>query len=345
MRRYYFFLLLLCCVACAEPQVQQRGIEAQSTSLTSNVLQTSDGQQLPLRAWLPKQATPKAVVIALHGMNDYSHAFEMPAALMNEQGIAVYAYDQRGFGGAVGRGIWAGENNLVADLRDMVILLKARYPKTPLFVMGESMGAAVAIAACSKPDFPAVNGVILSAPAVWGGDSMNIFYRASLWTMAHVMPAKILTGEGLHILASDNIPMLRELGRDSLVLKGTRMDSIYGLVQLMGKGYEGMKELRVPALILYGQNDQVIPPEAIEGAIKEVPQQHKLAYYPAGYHLLLRDLHRDIPTYDAIAWMLNQTPLPSGYEQDASHWKAHKKSDLREQSNYLPHEVVTHIYK
>src|SRR5262249_47536372 len=41
----------------------------------------------------------RAVILALHGFNDYSHAFAMPGPLWAEQGIATYAYDQRGFGG------------------------------------------------------------------------------------------------------------------------------------------------------------------------------------------------------------------------------------------------------
>ena len=35
----------------------------------------ADGQVLPLRKWLPGNAV-KAVILALHGFNDYSNAFE-----------------------------------------------------------------------------------------------------------------------------------------------------------------------------------------------------------------------------------------------------------------------------
>src|SRR5690242_15687277 len=35
----------------------------------------ADGQVLPLRKWLPRGEI-KAVILALHGFNDYSHAFE-----------------------------------------------------------------------------------------------------------------------------------------------------------------------------------------------------------------------------------------------------------------------------
>src|SRR6266851_413833 len=66
-----------------------------------------DGARLPLRKWLPRDGV-KAVILALHGFGDYSHAFEMPARVWAERGIATYAFDQRGFGGAPGHGLWAG---------------------------------------------------------------------------------------------------------------------------------------------------------------------------------------------------------------------------------------------
>lgn len=298
-----FLLLILGCTACAEPQVQPYALTRQQPILQKEALLTSDNVKLPVRSWLPELPT-KAVVIALHGMNDYSNAFAMPGEFMRKQGIAMYAYDQRGFGASPNTGIWPGEDNLVSDLKDMVTALKRRYPHTPLFVIGESMGGAVAIAAFSRPDFPKVEGLILSAPAVWGGNAMNPFYRGTLWLVAHTFPAKIFTGEGLKILASDNIPMLRVLGKDPLVQKGTRADSVLGLVRLMGGAYENMKTLNMPLLIVYGANDQVIPSTAMKGAVEEIPRPHMVTCYPQGYHLLLRDLSRDIPTQDVVDWIL-----------------------------------------
>lgn len=316
MKRFLPALACLFCVACANPQVQEFSLKRQDPVLQQDALIASDGARLSLRSWLPK-GSPKAVIIALHGMNDYSNAFAMPGEFLSKQGIAVYAYDQRGFGASPNAGIWPGEDNLVTDLNDMVTVVKKHYPGAPVYVMGESMGGAVAIAAFSRPDAPQVDGVILSAPAVWGGEAMNPFYRGTLWLISHIIPGKIFTGEGLKIMASDNIPMLRELGRDPLVLKGSRADSLLGLVRLMGKGYDNIEKLNVPLLVLYGSNDQVIPKVAVQGALSSVHRPAIFAYYPKGYHMLLRDLNRDIPTQDVTGWMLiDKATLFSGLVWD-----------------------------
>jgi alpha-beta hydrolase superfamily lysophospholipase len=237
---------------------------------------------------------------------------------MRQHGVALFACDQRGFGSAPSTGVWAGEENLERDTADTIVAVRARYPETPLYLLGESMGGAVAIAAVTRPDFPPVDGLILSAPAIWGGETMNPVYRFSLWTFAHIVPQKILTGEDLHILASDNIDILRALGSDPLIIKATRVDAIYGLVQLMDKAYADIGKVRVPALLLYGAHDQVIPPEPVRKAMRRVPSEMKIAYYPLGYHMLLRDLHGDVPMRDILAWIRDpDLPLPSGHDQSA----------------------------
>jgi hypothetical protein len=71
---------------------------------------TADGVWLPLRRWLP-QGPPRAIILALHGMNDYSHAFDGPGRYWASVGLATYAYDQRGFGESPHGGVWPGTRN------------------------------------------------------------------------------------------------------------------------------------------------------------------------------------------------------------------------------------------
>ena len=111
-----------------------------------------------MRVW-SSDAPPRAVVLALHGFNDYSKSFEAPAAAWRKAGIAVYAYDQRGFGAAPHHGLWPGVAAMTGDLAVASRLLRARYPGTPLYLLGESMGASVILAAYGGADRPDADGV------------------------------------------------------------------------------------------------------------------------------------------------------------------------------------------
>lgn len=277
----------------------------------------SDGTVLPVRAWLPKER-PAAVIVALHGFNDYSEAFALPGRWLSGHGVALYAYDQRGFGMAPSRGTWAGSEAYAGDLAEFTGQLRKRYGNLPIYVLGESMGGAVAIVAMVSGRHPDVDGVILSAPAVWARDTMPWYQRALLAAFANTMPSLRLTGEGLEIQASDNIEMLRGLGRDPLVIKSTRVDAIAGLADLMDEAQQDAGRLKSPVLVLYGKKDQVIPKTPITLMLGKFPKGSEIrtAFYEEGYHLLLRDLHADRTWIDIAAWVVDRgRPLPSGADR------------------------------
>lgn len=294
-------------------------------ALAETVMIAGDGARLPLRAWLPEE-TPRAVILALHGFNDYSNAFAAPAVVWAKDGIATYAYDQRGFGDAPLRGRWPGTRLLADDLATATRLLKARYPKTPLYCLGESMGGAVLAAAASGSrgaTRPACDGIILAAPAVWGRATMNVFERAALWTGDTFFPDMTLTGRGLNIMPSDNIAMLRALGRDPLVIKETRVAAVKGLVDLMDAALASAPLVTTPMLMLYGDRDELVPREPTERFIEALPfsdrRTRRIAWYDAGYHMLLRDLEGPLVWRDVESWIGDHgAPLPSGADRRAS---------------------------
>ncbi len=283
-----------------------------------------DGTQLPLRVWLP-DGKVVAAIVALHGMNDYSNAFTGPAEEWAKHGIATYAYDQRGFGEGPGRGQWAVTRQLDEDAAAACRLVHRNHPGVAAYLLGESMGGAVAITAvtgAAGAPRPSCDGLILSAPAVWGRDTMNVFERVALWTAWEVAPDMTVTGSGLHITPSDNVPMLRALGRDPLFIKETRVAAIKGLVDLMDEALAAAPGLDEPLLLIYGARDEIIPREPMRLMVDRLPPagpaHPRIAVYPDGYHLLLRDLEAPLVQHDIESWIADHAaPLPSGADRNA----------------------------
>jgi acylglycerol lipase len=264
-----------------------------------------DGAALPYRDWLP-DGPPKAVILALHGMNDSRDAWEYPAPDFAKAGLAVFAPDLRGFGATATRGFWPGTAALVADTRTMAAQLRARYPGVKLILMGESMGAAILMVAATSPTPPPADGYVLIAPAVWGRAEMNVFLRTTLWLATNTVPNLSVTGRGIvHVTASDNRKALIRLSTDPLTLHATRVDAVDGLVDLMDAALAAAPRFHAPALFLYGGHDQLVPPRATRATWKALPPGETRAYYPAGYHLLLRDNERAEPIDDIVTWILH----------------------------------------
>jgi alpha-beta hydrolase superfamily lysophospholipase len=329
----FALLLLVGCAPTTDEEVRLAGIGTERASaepkppphFTDTGFVTADGQVLPLRKWLPKGEI-KAVILALHGFNDYSNSFDGPGEAWTQRGIATYAYDQRGFGAAPERGMWPGRAALAADAATATQILRRLYPRLPLYILGESMGGSVAVVAMTRESgtpFLDVDGIILTAPAVWGRATMDLLPRVALWAGVRLAPGLTLTGRGLEIRPSDNIAMLRALARDPLVIKATRVDTIYGLVDLMDAALASAPILDSPLLVMYGANDEIVPKTPIRRFIRSLPAEPRhrtrLAWYSDGYHMLLRDLEGPVVIADVASWVLAPAaPLPSGADRSAA---------------------------
>ena len=273
-------LLALPLAACT-PQIIPAGPRIADAALAEDALTMEDGARLPLRAWLP-EAAPKSVLLCLHGFNDSRNFMAEPAEALNAAGIAVYAYDQRGFGGAPHRGVWPGAETLAADATTAARLLAARHPGLPLFLLGESMGGAVLLLAATRADPPAVAGHILLAPAVWGRITMPRLAVGLLDFLAHTVPRVAVASGVPGIAPTDNMRALIRMARDQLVPP-------------------------VATRALLGG----IPPAA----------PVRIAYYAAIHHMPLRDLAAATVITDMLAWMDRPTaPLPSGADAAGLAW-------------------------
>ena len=306
--------LSLALAACAVTQAPI-GAAHQTPRLEENDLVARDGLQLPLRHWnADNSAKPRAIILALHGMSDYSNAFDAPARQWAASGITTLAIDQRGFGSGPDIGLWSSSAAMRADLSDAVAAARVKYPGVPVFALGESMGGAVVLSALAQPDPPPVDGVILVAPAVWARRDMPLSYRVGLFLAAHLTPGLILSNSAashvVTIVPSDNVPMLRALGRDPLFQKKTRSDALYGLVNLMDEARAAPDHMDAPPpiLLLTGKKDQVIPQTATAAVIAELGSRAEVRRYDQGYHMLLRDLEGPAVNRDVADWVLARVP-------------------------------------
>ncbi len=278
-----------------------------------------DGARLALAAWKAEGQyadAPWAVIIGLHGMDDYSAAFHLAGPWWAGQGITTYAFDQRGFGRSPERGVWAGEDLMTGDLRAACAVARRMHPKAIIAVAGESMGGAVAIAAFASNEPPDADRLILLSPAVWGFSQQPLPYSASLWVASHTMPRYVVKPPSFltrRIWASDNVRELIRMGQDRQMIFGSRFDTLYGLVSLMETAWQRIDRLKVPALYMYGAHDQIIPPPAAISAAARLRAPGRTLYYERGWHLLLRDLQAKTVWTDADAYIRAPAgPMPSG---------------------------------
>lgn len=331
IRRLAALVLCLALSACATPYVQPPLIQPPGFTgprIEPAAFVVQDGARLPYLRWSPADGEPWAVIVALHGINDSRASFRLAGPWWAEQGIETWAYDQRGFGEAPGRGLWAGPETTNADLRTVVGLVRARHPHAVIAVVGESMGGSVAVAAFASDQPPAADRLILLAPGVWGWSSQGWLNGTSLWVAARLFGDRAVEPPEWavrDIRASDNMLELIRNGRDPNSILATRFDVVSGLVGLMETASRHLGDTRVPTLLLYGAHDQIVTPGPMRLALERAAGSPTLrtAWYPDGWHLLDRDLGAVAVYGDVVAALRDPTaPLPSGATAVLPHLQA-----------------------
>ena len=259
-----------------------------------------------LRSWQP-EGVPRAVVIALHSHGDHHQAFEHWAGWFNARGIALYSYDQAGFGRRANAGRWPGHEQLEKELADTVDAIRKHYD-VPLFLLGESLSAAVAINVASERPAGDIAGLILAAPAIREGIPMRLGWNLLIGSAATLAPGYVLE---VNRDANDPRfygPSARRLATDDLVHRRVRMEAYWGLIKLADRASERIRHIRQPALLMYGGNDTSVPAESIRRGVAHLRQVTDVRYhfYPEGIHLLLQSAMWRTYASDLEDWLEEQ---------------------------------------
>lgn len=313
-------LLLTLSAACAPLRQQPLAASAQlPPAFTESAFRASDGADLGLSRWMPEGVEPWAVIVAVHGMNDYAGAFRLPGPWWAERGVATYAIDLRGFGRSPQRGVWPERSLIVADIREAVAAARRAHPGKPVALLGLSMGAAAALVASTDEDPARPDGLILVSPGVWGWKQMPFLYSASLRLAAAVAPGALLEPPRRiqrQVTPTDNLPFLITMGQDPQVLFETRTDALLGLVNLMDEAFERMAQAPENTLVLLGAKDEIIPPPVAEAAVAGLPPEIEVLRYQNGYHLLLADLQAEQVWSDVLRFLAQSPAMQRSVNAD-----------------------------
>ena len=287
-----------------------------------------DGARLAERRWTPDGAV-RGTVQLVHGLSEHAGRYERLAGALTAQGFAVAALDQRGHGltarstGPGGFGAGATSDAVLDDVRDLGERLAADHPGVPRFLLGHSLGSAVALASAER-DGADLAGLVLSGPigvapqlaeavpqleaAVAGGmgdepmDALGAFN-------APFEPARTpydwLTRDPAEVdayladpLCGDDVPPTYRYGAGMFALV-TRAAGPAGVAGLP----DGL-----PVLLLAGQRDPVGGTDAAQvvalaDLLRDRGLPVQLRVYPDARHEVFNETNRDEVTGDLLAWL------------------------------------------
>jgi len=261
------------------------------------------GIDLYAQAWLPGVA-PRAVIVLSHGLAEHGGRYETLARELVQREYAVYAVDHRGHGRSPGpRANIERFAHLVADFCAFTDRCAGEHPGTPVFILGHSMGGAVAFASALRLQHM-LHGLVLSAPALATDQSVPRLQEMFVRLLSVVAP-----GTGALTLPPDAV------SRDPSVVARYAADPLVHhkaipartLVELLGamRGFPASAPgLRLPTLVLHGTADKLVPLAATRPVYQAFGTRDCVVkLYDGLYHEVFNEPERERVTTDLFCWL------------------------------------------
>ncbi|KAJ9540934.1 hypothetical protein OSB04_027440 [Centaurea solstitialis] len=276
----------------------------------------SRGLEIFSKTWLPEKQAPKAVICFCHGYGDtITFFFEGIARKLASSGFAVLAMDFPGFGLSEGlHGFIPSFKRLVDDVIEHYSKIKENpeLRDLPRFLMGESMGGAVALKVHLKqPEF--WNGAILVAPMCKIADDVVPPWAVKqfLIGVAKVLPkSKLVPQKDLADMAFRD-PKKKPLTSYNVIAykDRPRLGTALELLNTTQEIESQLEKVSLPLLILHGKADIVTDPSVSKTLYEKAKSKDKkLNLYDDGYHALLEGEPDDmiLRVFDDIVSWVNE---------------------------------------
>ena len=271
----------------------------------------SDGYRLKFRYWGP--ASPKGIVIALHGIQSHSGWYDYSSRRLADAGFAVYFPDRRGSGlNGYQRGHAAHAMRLVNDVRSLrQLALEELSPaattgnRLPITILGISWGGKLAavLAALFPEEFDRLAllypGLAARIVPTWSQLLRLNLARTFEIVKSHIpIPLEDPTlftqvAEWQAFIAND--PLALHTVTSSFLNSGRELDRILQV--------HGSKILQ-PTLLLLAENDSIIDNTAVRQRVNQFgTRQLQTKVYQGMRHTLEFEPNRSVVFDDLLGWL------------------------------------------
>jgi acylglycerol lipase len=278
----------------------------------SRAVRASDGIELHYLRWCSGGSPPWAVVVFLHGIASHGGWFAETAADLDTRGVAVYAPDRRGSGRSGGpRGHLNRYERALDDVDDVMRLVSAEHPGTPVFLAASSWAAKLGVVyAAERP--ASLSGLLLLGPVLH--PTVNLSPARQLLVVAGhlVAPTARLPIPLTPELYTTNPPYVDFIRGDRLRLLEATTRFFWETARLDRRRRHASARLRLPLLVLQGEDDKMTDVARTRRWCSQLGVEDKTYLaYPGASHTL--DFEPDRTRYlaDMLAWLSDRVPSRS----------------------------------
>lgn len=273
---------------------------------------------MPIYHWAPTEK-PKGVVLAIHGLVMHGQTFNGLAKTLADQGFLVYSTDMRGYGRLTKENPHEfcsakdckhkiNYNKSASDLLELADRLKTDHPGLPLYIVGESMGADMAIRiASARPELAA--GLVLSSPAIRAHKFIDSNTMKNLPIVMTNFKQQLNLMPYVRKYATVDPKVLQEMTSDPLLRRSLSTKELYASQRCINETLAFVPNLspNKPVLVLQAKDDQIVRADAVELLLSRLKSQdQQVRWYEDRGHILIETAHIRPDTMETIVGWLNE---------------------------------------
>jgi lysophospholipase len=262
------------------------------------------GVQLCMQSWKPDDGNSDAVVIMMHGGINHCdmEIYNQLATLLVENGLAVYSYDQRGFGRSEGKQMHLDNwEDVRGDFASFLRLVHAIEPDKSIFAFGISFGACqVMDQAIISPHL--LNGIIAASFSTLPANIPRTT-KGMIHFLGSIFPEKAIKTElqESFLGAKENMAGTR-LWHDPLCPRNMTLGFAKILFMRQKELTDELQYITIPVLHLQGKDDVITLPDA-SIAQKIGTSDYTYREYDRTGHEILNGVNPKIVMRDISNWV------------------------------------------
>ncbi|XP_064606375.1 monoglyceride lipase-like isoform X1 [Liolophura sinensis] len=255
----------------------------------SGYFTNSDDTKIFTHVWkIEGDWKPKALVFIAHGVAEHCLWYTKVAEILVNIGCLVFSHDHVGHGQSEGDRVHIETfSTYISDVFQHCDKKRDEYPGLPLFMIGHSMGGAIAVM-CGLERAKYFEGIVLIAAAIVASpEALSPFRQYMGKWVARICPQ-------FPVMCLDNSGVSRDAAaverykNDPLVWHGG-LKAKWGLCMLdaMNRIQENFEQIEWPVLILHGDTDKIVDVSGATLMNEKIRSKDKtLKVYTGFYHQL-----------------------------------------------------------
>ncbi|MGI9543153.1 MAG: lysophospholipase [Cyclobacteriaceae bacterium] len=265
-------------------------------------ISASDGNELQGYSWVPK-SEPKAVVCLIHGLGEHAGRYQWVADFLNQNGLALYSYDQRGHGRSPGKRGHARYESLLEDIESLLMLARVNHLDAPIFLYGHSWGGNLVSNFILQKPTNELTAAVLTSPWLKLSHEPNGFQLKLAKLMAKIFPS-FTQSNGLDIADLSRDPEVGKAYKNDPLVHDLISAGLFIEVQKAGiRAIELAGHLKLPTLVVHGSDDQITSSNASLEFSQAGNSMIKLHQWPDMRHETHNEIGKEEVLNYTLSWM------------------------------------------